>query len=357
MTEEVETAERKRDISSPSTIHDVAKAAGVSARTVSRVINDLPRVSRETRERIQQVIRDLNFSPNMRARALANSRSYLLGLVHNDPNSENVDQLHRGVFRVCVERHYEVIAHPLETDGNIVEDVLSFVRRSRVDGLIVMAPSSEDDALARALHENRIPAVAVAAAPRPYYDLVLVSRERDASSQVAKHLLNLGHRRFGFISGPLDQISARERQEGFFGTLANAGVGIAPELICEGDYSFESGLKCARQLLDRSSRPTAIYACNDRMAAGVLQVASELRIQVPEQLSVVGFDNAYLASVLNPALTTIHRPMNEIGCRAAEWLVDRPARADGPHTPQTELVDLKLVERRSTGRVAGPDRL
>src|SRR6476620_12370543 len=146
MTDEVKTPQR-REIASPSTIHDVAKAAGVSARTVSRVINDLPRVSPQTRERILQVIRDLSFSPNLRARALANNRSYLLGLVHTDPNSENVDQVHRGLFRVCVKHQYEVIAHPIEVEVDHVEDVLSFVRRSRVDGLVVMAPSSEDERL------------------------------------------------------------------------------------------------------------------------------------------------------------------------------------------------------------------
>ena len=339
----------RREIASPSTIHDVAKAAGVSARTVSRVINDLPRVSPQTRERILQVIRDLNFSPNLRARALANNRSYLLGLVHTDPNSENVDQVHRGLFRECMRHQYEVIAHPIESNLDLVDDVLSFVNRSRVDGLVVMAPSSEDARLAQALYDNRIASVGVAAAPLPNFGLMLVSRERDASAQVAAHLVELGHRQLGFISGPLDQLSATERQQGFTNGLQAAGIGLPAERIVEGDYSFESGLTCARRLLARDPRPTAIYACNDRMAAGVLTVAAELGIRVPEELSVVGFDNTYLASVLNPALTTIDRPLSELGRRAGEWLVAAQTTRE-ESAPRVEHVDLKLVLRRSTGR-------
>jgi len=346
MTGEVKPPAR-REIGSPSTIHDVAKAAGVSARTVSRVINDLPRVSPQTRERILQVIRELSFSPNLRARALANNRSYLLGLVHTDPNSENVDQVHRGLFRECLKHQYEVIAHPIEADLDPVEDVLSFVRRSRVDGLVVMAPSSEDPRLAQALYENRIASVAVAAAPLPHFGLMLVSREREASAQVAAHLIELGHRQIGFISGPLDQLSATERQQGFASALQASGISLPTERVVEGDYSFESGVACARRLLERPPRPSAIYACNDRMAAGVLTVAVELGIRVPEQLSVVGFDNTYLASVLNPALTTIDRPLSELGRRAGEWLVAaQTARAESEQ--HIEHADLKLVVRRST---------
>jgi LacI family transcriptional regulator len=353
MTEEEKTAAPRLDITSPSTIHDVAKVAGVSARTVSRVINDLPRVSPQTRERVMDVIRELNFSPNMRARALANSRSYLLGLVHNDPNSENVDQLHRGIFRVCLQHHYELIAHPVEADVDMVEDVLSFVRRSRVDGLVIMAPCSENARLARALHENRIATAAVASAPLPHFGVMLVTREREASAHVATHLIELGHRRVGFISGPLSELSARERQQGFIATLQAAGVSLAAELAAEGDYSFESGLACARRLLEARVRPTAIYACNDRMAAGVLTVASELGIRIPEELSVVGFDNTYLASVLNPALTTIDRPLGEIGRRAGEWLVHAQTSTPAEGTEaRTEYVDLKLVQRRSTARAS-----
>jgi LacI family transcriptional regulator len=341
----------KRDIASPSTIHDVAKAAGVSARTVSRVINDLPRVSPQTREHVLRTIRELSFSPNMRARALASSRSYLVGLVHHDPNSENVEQVHRGLFRACVKHHYEVIAHPIESNVDLVEDVLSFVRRSRVDGLLVMAPSSEDAALAEALQETRVTTVAFAAAPLKNFEFMLVSRERDASAQVARHFLELGHRQLGFLSGPLAQLSARERQHGFMSTLQAAGVRVPTEFIAEGDYSFESGVACARRLLERSSRPTAIYACNDRMAAGVLSVAAALRIHVPQELSVVGFDNSYLASVLTPALTTVDRPLIEVGRRAGEWLVNAKADTeDDSAVPQVEFMKLELIERHSTAR-------
>jgi LacI family transcriptional regulator len=351
MTEQAdERAPTKRDFVGPSTIHDVAKAAGVSARTVSRVINDLPRVSPQTRERILEVIRELNFSPNLRARALATSRSYLLGLVHNDPNSENVDQLHRGLFRVCTRHHYEVVTHPLESDADAIEEVLSFVRRSRVDGLVLMAPCSENEELVRVLRDQGVPTVAVASVALADHDAMLISKEREASADVAKHLLQLGHREIGFISGPLAQRSAREREAGFIAALRSAGIVVRPEHSGEGDYSFESGIDCARAILNRSNRPTAIYASNDRMAAGILTVAAELGIRIPDDLSVVGFDNSYLASVLNPALTTIDRPMVNIGERAAEWLVRSQSGQSSEREQSSEQFELKLVVRRSTAK-------
>jgi LacI family transcriptional regulator len=348
MTDQADKSAPTRREFGLSTIHDVAKAAGVSARTVSRVINDLPRVSPETRERILEVIRDLNFTPNLRARALATSRSYLLGLVHNDPNSENVDQLHRGLFRVCTRHHYEVVTHPLEPGEDLIAEVLSFVRRSRVDGLVLMAPCSENEALVRVLRDHHIPTVAVASVALPDCGTMLISKEREASADVAQHLLQLGHRQIGFISGPLAQRSAREREAGFIAALRSAGVAIRPEHSGEGDYSFESGIECARAILNRSDRPTAIYASNDRMAAGVLTVAADLGIKIPDDLSVVGFDNSYLAAVLNPALTTIDRPMVQIGERAAERLVRaQSARAD-ERPNSIEQFELRLVVRRST---------
>jgi LacI family transcriptional regulator len=341
------------DRNGPSTIHDVARVAGVSARTVSRVINDVPRVNSKTRRHVLKVIGELNFTPNMRARGLASSRSFMLGFVHDDPNAENVDALQKGLFRVCAKHQYEVLVHPCDyTSGNLVDNVLSFVRRSRIDGVVVIAPASENEALSKALRGNGTPTVGVASVALDNYGLMLVSRERQASAQVARHFIELGHKRIGFIGGPRRQRSASERKQGFTTALRAAGIKIEPHDCGEGDYSFESGLACGLKILEGKRPPTAIYACNDRMAAGLLKAAAQLSIRVPEQLSVAGFDNSYLASVLIPSLTTISRPMMEMGEQAAEWLVAHDPRSGLGQglakESERRVFDLQLVLREST---------
>jgi LacI family transcriptional regulator len=344
-------AEAEGTLDGPSTIHDVARVAGVSARTVSRVINDLPRVNPKTRRHVLKVIRELNFTPNMRARALASSRSFMLGFVHDDPNAENVDALQKGLFHVCGKHQYEVLVHPCDyTSGNLVDNVLSFVRRSRIDGVVVIAPASENESLAKALRNNGTPTVGVASVALDNYGLMLVSREREASAQVAEHFIELGHERIGYIGGPSRQRSASEREYGFTSALREAGIKIKPHDCGEGDYSFESGVTCGLKILKSKRPPTAIYACNDRMAAGLLKAAAQLGIKVPEQLSVAGFDNSYLASVFIPSLTTVSRPMMEMGKQAAEWLVARDPRQGSAGESALRFFDLQLVTRESTSR-------
>jgi len=335
----------------PATIHDVSAATGVSVRTVSLVLNDSPKVNAETRARVKEAIRTLNFVPNLRARALASNRSYLLGLVHDDPNAEIVDQFQKGVFRECAPHDYELLVHPCNyTSEDLIDNVLSFVRRSRIDGAIVIAPVSENEALAKALWTNGTPTAGVASVALESYGLIVVSREREASAEVGELFVSLGHREIGFISGPRVQRSATERETGFVLGLRKHGLSVRPENMCEGEYSFESGVACAKKILASKRRPTAIYASNDRMAAGVLKVAAEMGLRVPKDLSVVGFDDSYLASVLTPSLTTIHRPMTEMGARAAQWVL----QAGDPRQASAEesllrFFDLQLVIRESTG--------
>lgn len=302
------------------TIADVAAVAGVSIRTVSRVLNKSPKVNRETRERIEQAIGLLNFKPSARARALAMGRSLLIGMVHSDRNALVLDSLQRGVARQANEAGYEVISHsvPIEQPGAIA-DILAFTRRSRVDGLVVLPPVSGIAGLAAALAADHIPAVALSAVPITGYGVVVLSAERQAAGDVARHLIALGHRRIALINGPQNTISAVERRNGFLDALAEAGLKVAAEV--EGDYGLASGITAARDLLSRADRPTAIFATNDIMAAGVLKVTGERHIAVPEQLSVVGFDGSMISEMLTPALTTVTRPFGAMAEIAAGQLL------------------------------------
>lgn len=332
------------------TIDHVASAAGVSIRTASRVLNGSPMVNAKTRARVQKVIRDLKYVPNLRARALASKRSFMLGLVHDDPNAEIADQMQRGIFGECSKHGYELLVHPCDyKSASMVDNVMSFVRRSQVDGLIIIAPVSENALLAKALAANGTPVVGVASAALDHFGLMIVSREAEAGALIAEHFVELGHRTIAFISGPRGLRAASERQRGFTAALAKHGIQMKPEHVCEGDWSFESGVACASRILRSRRRPTAIFASNDRMAAGVLKVASEAGIRIPDELSVVGFDDSYFAQVLTPALTTIKRPIARIGEHAAQWLLTEKASAiQGTDETLLKFFDLKLTLRDST---------
>ncbi|WP_213981503.1 LacI family DNA-binding transcriptional regulator [Sphingomonas sp. dw_22] len=301
-----------------TTISDVAKEAAVSIRTVSRVLNRSPKVNNNTRERVDAAIKKLGFVPSPRARGLATGRSYLVGFIHDDINGLVLDLLQRGIVAEATRRGYEMVVHPTPGGGaESVADVLDFVHRSRVDGLVVMAPVSGAEGLGAALAAEGIPAVAQSSVSIDGFPAVIVTEERAAAANVARYLLGLGHRRIGLVNGPLEILSACERRAGFLSGLQESGVELLNEV--EGDYSFRGGIVAAERLLSADPRPSAIFAANDLMAVALLKVAAGRGISVPDELSIVGFDGSLLAQVATPALTTVSRPLGDV----AEWATCR----------------------------------
>lgn len=336
------------------TIRDVADAASVSVRTVSRVLNQSPLVNKATRQNVQAVINRMGFSPSLRARALAFGRSYLIGMVHDDPNALSLDAVQRGIATRCAEDGYELVVHPVkQKSAELVEEIVRFARRSRVDGLILLPPISENADIPAALSQINVPVTGFASVRIPSYPAMLVADERGGGRLIGEHLIELGHRRIGMITGPRNRHSATERAHGFRTALGSAGVSLAPKFVKEGDYSFNSGLAAGLSILAARERPTAIFACNDMMAAGVLKAAAELRIQIPDELSVAGFDGSIIAEMVSPSLTTVHRPlvdmaynstsllMSIIESRAVDWSADLST-------------SYSLVPRASTSRVENP---
>lgn len=335
------------------TIVDVATAAAVSVRTVSRVLNRSPHVNEETRKAVQAVIERLGYSPSLRARALAVGRSYLIGLVHDDPNALVLDATQRGAVECCVERGYELIVHPTgHTRPAIAEEVASFVRRSRVDGLLVLPPISEIADIPAALAGMRVPAIGLASVRIPSYPAMLVSDERAGAHLVGEHLIELGHTRIGLITGPRAFYSATEREQGFRKALRTAGIGLPAAYVREGDYGFEAGVRAAEELLALAERPTAIFASNDIMAAGVLNAATRLGLAIPRDLSVAGFDGSVLARMLSPTLTTVNRPLRAMASQATALLLDM-IEDPGLTWPSDLHAELSLEVRASTGRCSG----
>lgn len=323
-----------------TTIADVAARAGVSIRTVSRVLNRSPLVNAATREQVEAVVAALQFRPSARARGLATGRSFLLGLAHNDRNALVLDPLQRGIVGAAAARGYELVVHPVASGGgDPVADVLDFAGRSRVDGMVVVPPVSGIVGVAEALGSIGVPAVALSSVGLSGYGAVLVSDERGAARAVADHLAALGHRRIALLSGPGDAPSARERRAGFLAGLAAHDLTLAQE--AEGDYGFDSGVAAATRLLASDLRPTAIFAANDVMAAAVLKVAAGRGLDVPSDLSVIGFDGSILARMLTPALTTVHRPIADMAAAVTTRLIDR-IEGGGDDTPLSAALSLSI---------------
>ena len=331
------------------TIDDVALAAGVSIRTVSRVLNKSAHVGEETRKAVLETIARLGYSPSSRARALASGRSYLIAVVQDDPNAHVISALQRGIVETASQHGYELVVHPVRFgDPEVAADVESFVRRSRVDGLIVLPPTSEIAAIPARLTQLGVPSVGIASVSLQEYPFMLVSDERGATFELGQRLVALGHRRIALIEGPPHFRSAQERKAGFLSALLEP---MPEAYLQKGDYGFESGLAAAEALLSLDQPPTAIFACNDIMAAAVVKVARERGVQVPAALSVAGFDDSDIASMISPALTTIRRPLTEMVRVATEKLlamIDDPNRAQ-PHQP----IALSLIHRLSVSAPPG----
>jgi LacI family transcriptional regulator len=304
------------------TINDIARIAGVSKKTVSRVINNSPLVHDDTRARIQSVIDRYRYVPDPQARGLAFRRSFLVGLVYDNPNAQYIVNMMEGALNGLRGSEYELVVHPCDRHSDdFIAGVRRFVERQKLRGVILLPPISENEQLVTTLKGVGCEYVRVSYALLDEPARMVISNNRRAVAEVASYLASLGHRRIGYVSGPPGFLSARERREGFTDALRDHGIGLPDEMIVTGGYTYESGLAGGEELLARTPRPTAIFASNDEMAAGVYGAAHRLNLSIPRDLSVVGFDDGPIAARLTPALTTIRLPIRDIGRLAARKLV------------------------------------
>jgi LacI family transcriptional regulator len=330
-----------------ATINDIARLANVSKKTVSRVINQSPFVKDETRAKIDAVIQQIGYAPDPQARGLAFRRSFLIGLVYDNPNAQFIVNIQEGALDALRGSGFELVVRPCDrSSDDFVPGVRQFVERQKLHGVILIPPVSEDQALVRTLQEIDCHYVRIASVRLDSAARMIVSNDREASAAAADYLDALGHRRIGFIAGPARFRSAHERQAGFLSALEKRGIDVPAELRVEGGYTFDSGVACAETLLARKPRPTAIFASNDEMAAGVYKAAYRHRISIPEDLSIIGFDDSPLASRLTPALTTIRLPIREMGRLAAAKLI--PAKAQEADSGSPWRMSLHLVVRESS---------
>ena len=328
-------------------INDVALAAGVAIKTVSRVLNNEPNVREETRTRVLEIVKKLNYHPSLSARSLAGRRSYLIGLIYENPSANYIVDVLHGARARCREGRFQLLSHQVIGRSDELErDVLGLVDQTHLDGLIVTAPLSESVELIKTLDQRAIPFVRIAPNEfeheSPYADM----DDEGAAREMTEYLIGLGHRRIGFIVGHPDHIASSQRLRGFKAAMAAHGLEIEPHLMKQGYFVFESGLEAARELLSSSSPPTAIFASNDDMAAGVLMAAHELGIDVPADLSVAGFDDTYIARTVWPRLTTVHQPTYDLAYTATNLLLEMLETAE---IPKPARLAHRLVCRESTG--------
>jgi len=333
-----------------ATIRDVAAQARVSIKTVSRVINNVATVKAHTRERVMKVIRKLDYHPNPSARSLGGSRSYLIGLLYDISCDYYATSVLAGVIEACRAAHYQVVMHPCDYRSPLLADeILRNIRHSHADGVIVTPPLSDQDVLIAALDKQKIPYVRIAPAEHSDAERSVYTNDRESCARMTEQLAALGHVRIGFVVGNPDHAAIADRYKGYQDGLRTCGLKPDKKLIAQGFNSYASGVQAGRQLLQvaEDKRPTAIFASNDEMAAGVLAVAHNMGIAVPEDLSVAGFDDVPLASQVWPALTTIRQPIPAMAAEAAALLL-RQLRGE-PIETSAHVIASELTFRQSTG--------
>jgi LacI family transcriptional regulator len=332
------------------TIDDVASRAGVSIKTVSRVINREPNVREETATRVLQAIRELKYRPNLAARNLASPQAYLINVLYDNPSDNYIVSVLHGVLAASEPAHYGVLLTPFDvTSPRLVDQVHEMIAQHRVGGLVLTPPLCDDDALLRALDGDGVDYVSISPSDEnrgmPYVSI----DDRSAGRDLTEYLLGRGHRRIGFIKGHPLHGAAGRRLSGYLDAHAEHGIEVDRRLIESGMFSFESGIECGRRLLNRRERPTAIFAGNDDMAAGVLHAAHEMGLKVPAELSVAGYDDTPIARLVYPSLTTVRQPIRRMAHGAVECLIRSIRKRSGLKAdgPLTQRFDYELVIRDS----------
>jgi LacI family transcriptional regulator len=331
-----------------ATIHDVANRAGVSSMTASRVVSGSVPVTQALRDKVMSAIKELNYRPNVAARA-ARSGSVRIGIVLTNPKSTILGEFLLGAYGEGTRLGVHLLVEPaIEQPAKL--DALKRLVKTGIDGVILPPPLGDSATALSLLDKAGISALAFATAePRPSIASVTIDDFRGAEL-MTQHLIDLGHKRIAFVQGKEEHSPAHRREAGYRATMEGAGLQVRAPWIVAGDFTFKSGFEAARKLLSQSPRPTAIFAANDDMAAGVIALAHGLNLKLPEELSVGGFDDTPIAATLWPPLTTIHQPISNMARTAVASITDqvRRRRAGEQLAPVHHRMECSLLVRGST---------
>lgn len=331
------------------TINSVATYAGVSKKTVSRVLNNEPNVSPATREKVLKVFKELDYTPNPIARGLARNRSFIIGCLYDNPSKSYITRVQSGALEACHKHNYNLLIHPCELRGKaLIDNIENLLTTSRLDGLVLTPPFSDSVELIDFLKRKNVNYARVASAIEDDTSISVRSNDEQGAFEITEHLIELGHKNIAFIKGHPDHSATEQRFSGYQKALSTHGIEFNSELVAEGNFSYHSGADSAKAILDIEPRPSAVFASNDYMAAAVLKLATQRHLKVPADISIAGFDNAPIARHIWPGLTTIAQPVEEMTRQAVELLIGQigGVRAD---VTQTTL-EAKLITRESTAK-------
>jgi LacI family transcriptional regulator len=343
------TAKRTKRNTSGPTVFDVARAAGVSAMTVSRVMNGNMYVTDATRDKVLAAIESLNYHVNVAARA-ARLGSARVGLLYSNPSAAFLNSLLLGAMDQCSQSGAQLILEHC-TDQRSQRKALDKLIASGADGILVPPPLCDSKTMLKQLDEIGMPAVAVGTA-RPASTISAVRiDDYEGALTMTRYLISIGHRDIAFITGDPKHTPAQLRCKAFVDAMAEAGLKVPSKWLAEGLFTYRSGLAAARELLTQKKRPTAIFASNDDMAAAVIAVAHGLHLRVPEDVAVCGFDDTLVATTVWPELTTVHQPIGDMARAAVDIVIEqiRRRRAGEPKLVQHKLLPFTLMRRESSG--------
>lgn len=333
------------------TIEDVAKLAGVSKATVSKVLNNTAKISVGLRKQVEEVAQKLRYRPSQIARSLKNKRTRSIGLVLPSVTDPFFAEIVRGVYKLVAEKGYMIILCDSAEDIQTEFSYIQLLEDVWVDGIIfsgVRGESSEDEQIG-ILYDKGFPVVLVDREVESRFINTVVIDDKKAAFEATKYCLEMGHKKVGFVAGPLDTRIFLRRLEGYKKALQSFGLEVDQKLIQEGDLSAQSGKFAVKQLLNCKKRPTVIFACTDMMAIGALKEIKQRRLNVPKDISLVGFDDIPLASLVTPSLTTIHASGYEMGAKAAKLLIEQ---IEGEDTSRSKVIlETRLVIRESVIRI------
>jgi len=330
------------------TITDIARLAGVSKKTVSRVINHSGQVKQETRDRILEIVAKHHYRPDPQARALALRRSNLIAFISNQPNPQYIVSMQSGILEAVSNTPYEIVIRPCDRSSpTLYEEIEELVVHQKLFGVILTPSISEDDELIGRLRLIGCPYVRIAAVSLDLPENMIETHDYVGAAEAARHIAKLGHSRIAHIRGPETFLSAKERFRGFRVGLAEYGLSVDPDYLITGGYTFESGVECAKQLIEMPVPPTAVFCGNDEMAVGVFKAARDAGIRIPDDLSVIGYDDSPIAERIWPPLTSVRLPIEYMGRIAAQLLVSNHDRVS-LEPPQAASVMPSLVARDST---------
>jgi LacI family transcriptional regulator len=337
------------------TIQEVADLAEVSPKTVSRVINNEQTVHKETRARVLRAIESLNYQPNLNARGLASNRSFLIGLFCDKPG-DYLSNFQSGAVDRCRESGFHLLVEPCDIHSpNIERQMDTLLGQLRLEGAILLPPLGDNPLILAKLNQGEIPIVRIAPKNRLNSTASIGIDDYAAARQLTAHLLNLGHRRIGFILGPPEHGATEQRYLGFIDEMRARSVPVDSGLVQTGNFEFGDGLICAERMLRSPQPPSAIFASNDDTAAAVVSVARKFGISLPNLLSVTGFDDAPVASMIWPELTTVRQPVAAMARLAVNLVIEHePRRRGWPEPIPRHLLNYELVIRNSTAQPGRP---